>query len=110
MVVMLEIAGGFRLRPKVERHGPLVRVIWGFFSVAYIGAGFNDVSRAFRVAEAEACAKLCDERAAIERSKANSVGPFGHTHEVWVSYRNNADQNEAMARDIRRRHEVLCKH
>lgn len=109
MVVMFEVAGGFRLRPKIERHGPLVRVIWAYFSVAFISAGFNDVWRAFRMDEAEECARLCDKRAAIERAKADSIGPLGGTHHLWAAYTNAAAQNELMAKDIRhRRLERLC--
>jgi hypothetical protein len=61
MVFMFEIAPPFRLRGKVERFGPMTRVIWGWFSVSYIAAGVNDIARAFRLAEREACAKVCED-------------------------------------------------
>lgn len=53
MVLMFEIAGPFRWKPKLEQFGPLRRWIWGWFSVAYIAAGFNDVSKAIRQDERE---------------------------------------------------------
>ena len=53
MVVLFEIARPFRRVWKVERFGPLVRFIWGWFSFAYISADFNDVARAIRQDERE---------------------------------------------------------
>ena len=53
MVLIFEVAGPFRLRPKAEKFGPLRRWIWGLFSVAYISAGFNDISKAIRQDERE---------------------------------------------------------
>lgn len=53
MVLMFEIAGPFRWKPKAEKSGPLRRWIWAWFSVAYIAAGFNDVSMAIRQDERE---------------------------------------------------------
>lgn len=53
MVVLFEIAPPFRWRPKAEKAGPLRRWIWGWFSVAYIAAGFNDISEAIRQDERE---------------------------------------------------------
>ncbi|PKY09816.1 hypothetical protein B1757_13085 [Acidithiobacillus marinus] len=57
MVVILEIAGPFRWRLKAEHYGPLRRLIWGWFSVAYISAGFNDVAKAIRQDERERLAE-----------------------------------------------------
>ncbi len=64
MVVMFEVAPPFRLRPKVERFGPLVRVIWGWFSISYIAAGVNEMARAFRLDEREECALLAESATA----------------------------------------------
>ncbi len=61
MMLMFEIAGPFRPKPVVERVGPLTRVIWMWFSVAYLGAGFNDVWRAMREHERKECASLCEQ-------------------------------------------------
>ena len=48
MLLVFEIKGPFRWKPKKEHYGPLHRWIWGWFSVAYIGAGFNELLRAMR--------------------------------------------------------------
>ncbi len=49
MILMLEITPPFRMKPKAERTGPMTRLIWGWFSVAYFHrCGINDVGRAFR--------------------------------------------------------------
>ncbi len=53
MIVMLEIYPPFRKRPKVERYGPMIRIIWGWFSISYISAGINEVGEAFRRDERE---------------------------------------------------------
>lgn len=53
MVMIFEVAGPWRWKPKAEHYGPLRRLIWGCFSVAYISAGFNDVARAIRQDERE---------------------------------------------------------
>ena len=63
MVLMFEVAGPFRWKPKVERVGALTRIIWGCFSVARIAAGFNDISRTFREDEREHCAAVCEAKA-----------------------------------------------
>lgn len=67
MVLMFEVAGPFRWKPKVERVGALTRIIWGCFSVARIAAGFNDIARTFREDEREQCAAWCE-------TKANALG------------------------------------
>ena len=43
-------AGGFRWRSKTERIGPMIRFIWGFWSVAYFPRkiGINDLFRVIR--------------------------------------------------------------
>jgi len=53
MVLIFEIAGPFRWKPKSEKVGPMRRWIWAWFSVAYIGAAFNDISKAIRQDERE---------------------------------------------------------
>lgn len=60
MVLLFEVAGPFRWKPKVERVGALTRIIWGCFSVARIAAGFNDIARTFRQDEREQCVGICD--------------------------------------------------
>lgn len=55
MVVTFEIAPPFRMAPKVERIGPLTRLIWAWFSVAYISGNFGDVWDAFRQDERQKC-------------------------------------------------------
>lgn len=61
MVLLFEVAGPFRWKPKVERVGALTRIIWGYFSVARIAAGFNDIARTFREDEREQCVAVCDD-------------------------------------------------
>jgi hypothetical protein len=54
MIILFEMdrRGGFRLQPKIERCGPMARLIWGWWSVAYFHqCGINDVGRAFRADE-----------------------------------------------------------
>lgn len=63
MVLMLEFAPPFRWRIKVERFGPLTRVIWAWFSVSYIGTGVNQMAQAFRLDERDACNKTCRDLA-----------------------------------------------
>ncbi len=49
MILMFEVKPPFRAKPKVERTGPMTRLIWGWFSVAYFHrCGINDIGRAFR--------------------------------------------------------------
>lgn len=55
MVVMFEIAGPFRLVPKLEKAGQLRRLIWAWFSVAYIHGKFGRLSEAFRQDERRKC-------------------------------------------------------
>lgn len=55
MVVTFEIAPPFRLTPKVEKTGPLTRIIWAWFSVACISGKFGDVWDAFRMEERHKC-------------------------------------------------------
>ena len=55
MVVMFEIAPPFRPVPKVEKVGPLTRLIWAWFSVAYISGKFGSVWDAFRQDERQKC-------------------------------------------------------
>lgn len=62
MVLMFEIAGPFRAKPTIERYGPLIRVIWGWFSLASISAGFNDVCEAFRMDERERWTSVLAEK------------------------------------------------
>jgi hypothetical protein len=54
-VVMIEIAGPFRLVPKIEQAGQLRRMIWAWFSVAYIPGKFGAISAAFRQDERQKC-------------------------------------------------------
>ena len=61
MVFLFECSNPFRKTWKIEKIGPLRRFIWGWFSVAYIDAGFNDVWRAMREDEREECACLVEE-------------------------------------------------
>lgn len=68
MVVMFEIAKPFRWKPKAERAGPLRRWIWAYFSVAYIGAGFNDVAGAIRADERERLAAKSGQTVPTARS------------------------------------------
>lgn len=58
MVFMFEISGPFRLIGKYENFGALRRWIWGWFSVAYISEGFNDVAKAIREDERERLRQL----------------------------------------------------
>lgn len=60
MVLLFEVAGPFRWKPKVERAGALTRIIWGWFSLARIAAGFNDISWAFREDERQQITELCE--------------------------------------------------
>lgn len=55
MVVMIEIAGPFRLVPKLEKAGQLRRLIWAWFSVAYIPGKIGAISEAFRQDERQKC-------------------------------------------------------
>jgi hypothetical protein len=55
MVVIFEIAGPFRLVPKLEKHGQLRRMIWAWFSVTYLPAKFGAISKAFRQDERQKC-------------------------------------------------------
>lgn len=43
MLFFFEVAGPFRLVPKIERIGALRRLIWGWFAVGYIRAGINEM-------------------------------------------------------------------
>lgn len=70
MVLLFEVAGPFRCKPKVERVGALTRIIWGCLSVAWVPAGFNDIARTFREDEREICAGICDRFAALGRITA----------------------------------------
>lgn len=54
-------------------------------------------------AEREECAKLCDERAALENEKASDFKACGSNHLLWAMYSNNAGQNTLMASEIRKR-------
>ena len=48
MMFILEVSPPFRLRPKVERIGVMYRLIWLWFSVAYVSnnfAGFVRVTK-----------------------------------------------------------------
>jgi len=74
MVLLFEVAGPFRWKPKVERVGALTRIIWGCFSVARIAAGFNDIARTFREDEREICAGICDRFAARGMHPAECAG------------------------------------
>lgn len=55
MVLMFEIAPPFRWKPKVEKVSPLTRLIWAWFSVAYIAGKFGSVWDAFRQDERQKC-------------------------------------------------------
>lgn len=48
MIIFFEISQPFRAKPKIERISVLRRLIWGWFSVAYLPGGFNDVAKAVR--------------------------------------------------------------
>jgi len=48
MIIQFEASPPFRLRPKVERMGPMTRIIWTWFSVAYYHrVNINGLFRAF---------------------------------------------------------------
>jgi hypothetical protein len=49
--------GGWRAR-EIERVGPMVRLIWGWWSVAHFKrCGINDLSHAFRAHERDLLVK-----------------------------------------------------
>ncbi|ARU30903.1 hypothetical protein CAP31_03895 [Sulfuriferula sp. AH1] len=51
MMLMFEISRPFRAKPKMEKYGILSRWIWLWFSVAYLDAGFNDITKQIRLEE-----------------------------------------------------------
>lgn len=88
MVFMFEIAPPFRLRAKMERFGPMTRVIWGWFSVSYIAAGVNDIARAFRLAERERWTLLLTDKWHDGEGKGQTLAQYmGMTDDeygAWV--------------------------
>lgn len=56
MTILFEVAGPFRLKPKIERIGAMTRGIWLWFSFACIRAGFNDLLCAFECEGWDRCA------------------------------------------------------
>jgi hypothetical protein len=52
VIVMIEVAAPFRMRPKHERFGVFNRWIWAWFSIVYLpGLGINDMRKAYRQAD-----------------------------------------------------------
>jgi len=48
MIIMFEIIPPFRWKMKIDKCGPMTRVIWGYFSIAYFHkCGINDLRNAF---------------------------------------------------------------
>jgi len=99
MVLLFEVGGPFRWKPKVERVGALTRIIWGCFSVARIAAGFNDVARAFREDEREQCAAIADARAM--RCEANAA--VAEDEDEVKELRSLAWQFSVLAAELRNR-------
>ena len=48
MIIFFEISNPFMAKPKFEKVSVLRRFIWGWFSIAYLPGGFNDVAKAIR--------------------------------------------------------------
>ncbi|KVW92639.1 hypothetical protein [Thiobacillus denitrificans] len=99
MVLLFEVDGPFRFKPKVERVGALTRIIWGCFSVARIAAGFNDVARAFREDECEQCAAIADARAMRCEAKTATAEDEDEVTEL----RSLAWQFSVLAAEMRKR-------
>lgn len=99
MVLLFEVAGPFRWKPKVERVGALTRIIWGCFSVARIAAGFNDIARTFREDEREQCAAIADARAMRCEAKTATAEDEDEVTEL----RSLAWQFSVLAAEMRKR-------
>lgn len=64
---LIEYAPPFRLKPKVERIGPMTRIIWGMWSVAIFKLDFNSLWKAFALDGWDKC-KNSVSREEVERS------------------------------------------
>jgi len=63
MTYLFEFDPPCRLRPKIERIGVMTRIIWLWWSVAFIRRGFNDLLRHER---AEGYQRWKDKHAALQ--------------------------------------------
>lgn len=53
VVLLIEFAPPFRATPKLERIGPMTRVIWGWWSVAVLRKNLHGLFEAIRADERE---------------------------------------------------------
>lgn len=53
VVLLIEFAPPFRTTPKVERIGPMTRVIWGWWSVSVLRSNLHGLFMAIREDERE---------------------------------------------------------
>lgn len=66
-------------------------------------------SQAATELEREACAQMCEDRAALEQTKAGQALTRGD-QPLWAMYSSNADQNTQMAKEIRARKQPKENH